>query len=353
LSRLELLACELIRRRKLKNALKGTGAEKHKALCACAFSDILVDLNQVPEFITALLNVGLVAATPLLLAALGETLSERAGLLNLGLEGVMLLAAFGGFFVALNAQSTPAGLVAGVVIGLALGLLFGFLVITWQVDQAIVGLGLTVLGGGITGYLFRDLYGANFPTLAAVSPRLAIPILSHLPVIGPALFNQQPVVYLAWLLVGVFAVILNRTRLGLEIRAVGENPLAADAAGVNVFAVRYLAAAIGGAMAGLGGAFLSVSDLNLFVPGMTVGQGFMAIALAMLGRWQPIRVFIGAVLFGLLRSLAIGLQIVGVAVQPEFILMLPYLGIIVALFIMARHTSLPAALGLPYRRGVK
>ncbi len=312
-----------------------------------------MNATQLQDFLTALLSAGLVAAVPLLLAALGETLGQRAGLLNLGLEGMLLLTAFGGFYVALNTHSITLGLVAGTLIGLVLGLLFGLLVITFQADQAIVGLGLTVLGGGITGYLFRDLYGAAFPTLDVSSPRLIVPFLSQLPFIGPALFNQQPVVYLAWLLAGVFAFVLSRTRLGLEIKAVGENPLAADAAGVNVWGVRYLAVIIAGAMAGLGGAFLSVSDLNFFVPGMTVGQGFIAIAIAMLGRWRPMRVLIGAILFGLLRSLAIGLQIMGVAVQPEFVLMLPYLGIIVALFIMARHTPLPAALGLPYRRGSK
>jgi simple sugar transport system permease protein len=305
------------------------------------------------EFITVLLSAGLIAAVPLLLAALGETLVERAGLLNLGLEGMMLLGAFGGFYVALNSQSLPAGLLAGVGLGLLLGLFFGWLTITLQVDQVIAGLGLTLLAGGLTGYLFRDLYGRQFPTLPVSAKKVALPLLSDLPLLGQVLFHQQPLVYLAWGLVVVFAWLLNRTRFGLEVRAVGENPLAADAAGVNVFRVRYLAVLIGGLMAGLGGAFLSVGDLNFFVPGMTVGQGFIAIAIAMLGRWRPYRVLVGAVLFGLLRSLANGLQIIGLAVQPEFILMLPYLGIIAALVLLAGRTSLPAALGVPYIRGQK
>jgi simple sugar transport system permease protein len=308
---------------------------------------------QLQEFITALLSAGLIATVPLLLAALGETLTERAGLLNLGLEGMMLSGAFAGFYVALNSQSVLAGLIAGMAIGLLLGLLFGWLAITLRVDQVIVGLGLTVFAGGLTGFLFRDLYGQQFPTLPVSAKKVAIPLLSNLPILGPALFNQQLLVYLAWGLVIVFALVLTRTRFGLEVRAVGENPLAADAAGVNVFRVRYLAIMIGGMMAGLGGAFLSVGDLNFFVPGMTVGQGFIAIAIAMLGKWRPYRVFIGAVLFGLLRSLANGLQIIGVDVRPEFILMLPYLGIIVALVLLAGRTSLPAALGVPYKRGQK
>lgn len=308
---------------------------------------------QLQEFITALLSAGLIAAVPLLLAALGEALTERAGLLNLGLEGMMLIGAFGGFYVALNSQSVWIGLAAGAVAGLVLGLFFGWLTITLRVDQVIVGLGLTVFAGGLTGFLFRDFYGQQFPTLPVSAGKVAVPVLSSLPILGPALFKQQPVVYLAWGLVVVFALVLTRTRFGLEVRAVGENPLAADAAGVNVFRVRYLAVMIGGTMVGLGGAFLSVGDLNFFVPGVTVGQGFIAIAIAMLGKWRPYRVFVGAVLFGLLRSLATGLQIIGVDVRPEFILMLPYLGIIVALVLLAGRASLPAALGTPYERGHK
>lgn len=307
----------------------------------------------VEALLTVLLGSGLVAAVPLLLAALGETFAERAGLLNLGLEGMMLIGAFTGFFVALRTGSILLGLLAGLMIGLVLGLFFGLLTITLGVDQVIVGLGLTLFAGGLTGFLFRDIFGSRFPTLATSSPRLPIPLLSAIPIIGSAIFNQRPMVYVAWLLVIVFAFILARTRFGLELRATGENPLAADAAGVNVFRIRYLAISIGGIMAGLAGAFLSVIDLNFFVPGMTVGQGFIAIAVAMLGKWRPYRVFLGAVLFGILRSLSNGLQVIGVDIRPEFVLMLPYLGIILALVVLAGRTSLPAALGVPYERGRK
>ncbi|MCK6627796.1 MAG: ABC transporter permease [Anaerolineae bacterium] len=301
-------------------------------------------------FITALLSAGLIAAVPLLLAALGETFAERAGLLNLGLEGMLLSGAFAGFYAALTTQSMVAGLAAGTTTGLLLGLLFGFLAISLRVDQVIIGLGITLVAEGSTGFLFRDFYGQRFPTLTFSTAKVAVPWLSDLPILGPALFNQQPLVYLAWLLVVGCAFLLKHTRFGLEVRAAGESPLAADAAGVNVAQTRYLAIMIGGVMAGLGGAFLSVGDLNFFVPGMTVGQGFIAIAIAMLGKWQPYRVFFGALLFGTLRSLSTGLQIIGVDLRPEFVLMLPYIGIIVALIILARRTQLPAALGLPYER---
>lgn len=306
---------------------------------------------QLETFIAVLLGAGVVASIPMLLAALGETFAEQAGLLNLGIEGMMLMGAFGGFYVALNSNSITAGLVSGLAIGAVLGLFFGFLTISLRVDQVLVGLGITILGAGLTGFLFRDLYGRQFPTLKTSLTKIAIPLLSDIPLIGPSLFNQQSVVYVALLLVPLFSLVLNRTRLGLQMRAVGENPFAADAAGVNVYWVRYVAIIIGGAMAGLGGAFLSVGDLNFFVPQMTLGQGFIAIALAMLGRWQPPRVLVGALLFGLLRSLANGLQIIGVQVQPEFILVLPYLGIIAAMILLAGRTSLPAALGVPYERG--
>lgn len=307
----------------------------------------------VEALITVLISSGLVAAVPLLLAALGETFAERSGLLNLGLEGMMLIGAFGGFYVALNTESTWLGLLTGVGLGLLLGLFFGLLTITWGVDQIIVGLGITIFAGGLTGFLFREFYGNRFPTLLTTSPKWPIPLLSDIPVIGPAIFDQRLMVYLTWLLVIVFAFILARTRFGLEMRATGENPLAADAAGVDVFRIRYLAITIGGMMAGLGGAFLAVIDLNFFVPGMTVGQGFIAIAIAMLGKWRPYRVFIGAILFGILRSLSNGLQVVGLNIQPEFVLMLPYVGIILALVVLAGRTTLPAALGVPYERGHK
>ncbi len=312
-----------------------------------------MDTVQLQNFVTVLLGSGLIAAVPLLLAALGESLTERAGLLNLGVEGMMLAGAFTGFVVALHTGSIAAGLAAGAGSGLLLGLLFGWLTITLRVDQVIAGLGLTVFAGGLTGFLFRDWYGQRFPALPFASQKAAIPLLSQVPVLGPAVFNQPPLVYGTWLLVILFAFIMARTRFGLEVRAVGENPFAADAAGVNVFRVRYLAVTVGGLMAAAGGAFLSVGDLSFFVPGMTVGQGFIAIAIAMVGQWRPYRVFIGALLFGLLRSLANGLQIAGLNVQPEFILMLPYLGIMAALVLLAGRAGLPAALGIPYERNQK
>lgn len=298
-----------------------------------------------------LLGSTLRAAVPLLLAALGETFAERAGLLNLGIEGMMLVGAFGGFYVALTTGNPAAAIAAGLLVGALLALVFGVLAITLRVNQIVVGLGMTVFCAGLTAFLFRVLFGARFPMLDRGLEAVVIPGLHRLPMVGSALFAQHGMVYLSLALVPVLGLVLSRTTFGLAVRAVGEHPFAADAAGVDVVRVRYAAMALGGALAGLGGAYLAVGDLKLFVPGMTQGQGFIAIAIAMLGRWVPGRVLVGALLFGMMHAAANALQIVGVSASPEFILMLPYMGVIGALVVLARHTVLPAALGLPYERG--
>ncbi len=302
-------------------------------------------------FASAMLAAGLLAAVPLILAALGEAVAEKSGLLNLGIEGMMLSGAFFGFLAAYSTGSVIAGLAAGVGAGAILGLLFGFLAVGLQVDQVLVGISITIFGAGLTAFLYRDVFGSQNPS-AAVQPLVVpIPLLRDIPVIGPALFDRQLIFYLAYALVPVFAFLLARTRFGLEVRATGETPFAADAAGVNVSRVRYTAIVVGGAMAGLAGAFLSVADLKLFQVGMTVGMGFIALAITMVGGWNPWRILAAAVLFGMLRSLGNGLQILGIDVRTEFVTMLPYVGIMVALVLLAGRTALPAALGVPYARG--
>ncbi len=303
------------------------------------------------NFISAMLAAGLVAAVPLILAALGEAVAERAGLLNLGIEGMMLAGAFFGFYAAYETSRAWPGVLAAVAAGLVLGLIFGFLTITLRVDQVLVGIAITIFAGGLTAFLYRDIFGRQNPSADVHPLAISIPLLRQIPIVGEPLFDRQFLFYLAYALVPLFAFVLARTRFGLDVRAVGENPFAADAAGVNVAQVRYLAIAIAGAMAGFGGAFLAVADLKIFQVGMTVGQGFIALAITMVGRWNPYRILIAAVLFGMLRSLGNGLQILGVNVRSEFITMLPYIGIMVALVGLAGRTALPAALGLPYARG--
>lgn len=309
------------------------------------------------EHLAALLAAGLVAAVPLLLAAIGEAFAERAGLLNLGIEGMVVCGAFFGFAAAHETGSTTGGLAAGGGVGLLLGLLFGLLAVTLRVDQILVGLAVTATGLGLTAFLFRDLYGGQNPVAEVNPPRLNLPSLRDLPLVGEPLFGQPLPFYIAWVLVPLAALVLGRTRFGLAVRAVGEDPFAADAAGVSVPRTRYAAIALGGALAGLAGAYLAVVDLRLFQVGMTAGLGFIALAITMLGRWRPGRIALAALLFGLLRSLGNTLQILGwtdlwgFPLRIELINSLPYLGIMLALVLLARRTSLPAALATPYERG--
>jgi simple sugar transport system permease protein len=303
------------------------------------------------DFLAAVLATGLLRAVPLVVAALGEAVAERSGLLNLGIEGMMLSGCFFGFWAAYRSESLAVGMAGGVVAGVGLGLLFGVLTISCRVDQVLVGLAITIFAAGLTGFMFRDIF-AGQNVAAEVDPiQVSIPLLRDIPVIGTPLFEQQLLFYVCWAMVPIFAFLLTRTRFGLEVRAVGENPFAADAAGVDVVRVRFLAIAIGGGMAGFAGGFLAVADVKIFSIGMTVGQGFIALAITMLGRWNPWRIAIGAVLFGMLRSIGDGLQILSVDIQTEFINMFPYIGIMLALVVLAGRSALPAALGIPYARG--
>jgi simple sugar transport system permease protein len=264
---------------------------------------------------------------------------------------MMLAGAFFSFYAAYKTSDVGAGIAAGLVTGLILALVFGFLTITLRVDQVLVGLALTIFCQGLTAFLFRDIFAGQNPTADVHPLEISVPVLRDVPIVGDALFERQALFYLSFALVPLFAFVLARTRFGLNVRAVGEHPFAADAAGINVARTRYFAIVIGGTMAGFAGAFLAVADLKFFQVGMTVGQGFIALAITMLGRWNPYRILVGAVLFGMLRSLGNSLQIVGVDVRPEFLGMLPYLGIMIALVALAGRTALPSALGVPYARG--
>jgi simple sugar transport system permease protein len=305
----------------------------------------------VSDLIQAVLAATLLAATPLIYAALGEAVAERAGLLNLGIEGMMLSGAFAGFYSAYQWERAWLGVLAGVGAGLGLGLVFGFLTITLRADQTLVGLAITIFGGGITAFLYRDLLSGTNPSANVHPLKLSVPLLRDIPAIGKPLFHQPVLLYLAFAMVPITALFLRKTAIGLAIRAAGDNPFAVDAAGVSVARTRYLAIAIGGAMAGMAGAFMAAVDLKVFQDGMTVGQGFIALALAMLGRWTPWRILIGALVFGLLDSIGTGLQLAGINIRSEFLGMLPYLGIVIALIVLAGRVALPAALGTAYERG--
>ncbi len=305
----------------------------------------------VQTVVATILSAAILASVPLMLAATGEAIGERTGVLNLGIEGTMLLAGFVAFRVGLASGSVVLGLLAGLGTGVLTGVLFGLLVTLAGADQVIVGIGLTLAGTGLSGFLFRNAFGSEQPLLAIGVGRPLDGLAERVPVVGAALFGQHWFVYLAFGLVVLVDLTLRRTLLGLRFRAAGAAPFAVDAAGVSVAAVRIVATMIAGGLSGLAGASLVLIDLGFFRPGITAGAGFIAVALAMLGRLTPWRIAVAAILFGVLEGLSPGLQVADVPISVEFLQLLPYLGIVVALLLARRHIALPAALGRPYRRG--
>jgi general nucleoside transport system permease protein len=301
-------------------------------------------------FLTALVAGGVLAAMPLLFASLGEMVSEQAGVLNVGLEGMMLAGAYGGFVVALETDSIWLGLAAGMLVGGVVSLLMVLLCVRMKLDQIVIGIGIVLVAEGITSLLFDARYAASRPRLPAAS-EWALPGLSELPVLGESIFTQHPIVYLGVALVIAVHYVLRRTSAGLSVRAAGEKPGALDAAGVNVDRTRTWATIVAGLGAGLGGGYLSVIAAGTFTPFMTQGQGFIAIVIAMLARGTAPWTIVGALLFGMSLSVATALQLIGVEISTDYVQMLPFIAVIVVLVLFARRSYLPAALGIPYFRG--
>jgi simple sugar transport system permease protein len=299
-------------------------------------------------FLIGLIAATLRVATPLIFGTLGELFSERAGILNLGIEGTMFLGAFVGFAVGFTTGSLWLALLAAVFAGVLAGLLMGLLVIQLGVNQHVSGLGLTLLLTGLSLYSYRLIFGER-----SVQPSITtFPKLSpfgETPVLGP-IFDQYALTYIAILLIPLVAWVLYHTSFGLNIRAVGENPEAADAAGINVFRVRFLALAIAGGLMGAGGAFLSLAQLGSFIFGIIAGRGWVCIALIIFANWQPVRVLWGALLFGGVSALQLRLQSTGVKLPYELFLALPYIATILALALAGRNASAPSALLKPYQR---
>jgi general nucleoside transport system permease protein len=316
-------------------------------------SDLLTN-----QFLTALIAGGLLAGVPLLFAALGELVSERAGVLNIGIEGMMLFGAYAGFVAAHGTGSEWVGFLAGMGAGAAVSLIMVVLCVRLGLDQIVIGIAITLAAEGITTLIFDAQYAESRPNLAAVS-RVSIPGLSDIPVVGGAgssdgsLFSQPLIVYLGLGLVAAVAWTMRRTHMGLNLRAAGDKPGALDAAGVSVVATRGWAVLFAGAMAGLGGAFLSIAAAGLFEKFITQGRGFIAIVLAMLARGKPLWVVIGSFVFGISLSLSDALQIAGVNISTDVVFMLPFTIVILVLLAFGRRAYLPAALGLPYVRGAR
>lgn len=301
-------------------------------------------------FLTALIGGGLVAGVPLLFASLGEIVAEEAGVLNVGLEGMMLTGAFVGFVATLTSGDLWIGLGAGTLAGLLVSLVMVVLCIRLGLDQIVVGVAIVLTAEGVTAVLHASQYGDSYPRLDA-APEFAIPVLSDLPVLGGSLFSQPLPVYIGFVLVAVIGWLLGQSSVGLHLRAAGEQPASLDAAGVSVARVRTVAELVCGALAGVAGAYLAIVGAGTFVPFVTNGMGFIAIVIAMLARGRPWWSIAGAFLFGMSLSLTTALQLVGIDVPVDVVQMLPFISVMVVLIIFARDARLPAALGLPYLRG--
>ena len=302
--------------------------------------------------LTAVLASVIAASTPLLLAAVGELVAEKAGVLNLGVEGMMLGGAIAAFATAHETGSPVLGVAAGLLAGIALSVLFGVIALTLQANQTATGLALTIFGRGLSTLLGAGYVGIPAPVL----PKLQVPGLSDIPLLGPVLFGQDALVYLSLAILAVCAWCLRRTQLGLIIRAVGDSHDAAHSLGYPVLSIRYAAVMFGGAMAGLAGAYMTLAYTPLWAQDLTAGRGWIAVALVTFAAWRPIWLLIGAWLFGALMYLSLYVQALGVAIPSALLSALPYIGTVVMLVLISRdrrriRLHRPAMLGRPFMAG--
>jgi ABC-type uncharacterized transport system permease subunit len=292
-------------------------------------------------------------ASPLIFATMGELICERAGVLNLGIEGIMTVGAFAGWFTVYSGGDLWMGVIAAALAGGVFGLLHAFLTVPLGLSQHVVGIGITLLATSLTYYVYRLVLPevTSPPKIEPFQP-LPIPILSDIPVIGEALFAQTPLTYLAFITVGVVAWLLYRTPAGLALRAAGENPSAVEAQGISVTAVRMTAVVAGSALMAIGGAFLTMSAFNSFFFEMINGRGWICIALVVFGSWRPGKALLGAILFAAFDAYQVRLQqLTGGAVPYQLFLMMPYALSILALILVARRATYPKALMTPYQKG--
>lgn len=302
--------------------------------------------------IVGFLSTSVAVATPLLLGAIGEVFSERSGVMNLGVEGMMIMGSLSGFLtLTLTGDPWIATLVATLVGGLV-SLIHAFLSVTLRANQILSGLAVTIFGLGVSGFLGKPLLGISAKGLRAIP----IPVLSEIPYIGRILFRHDPITYLSYILVPIAWVILFKTEFGLTVRAVGEDPAVADTLGINVYRTRYICVFVGGLLAGLAGAFLSVAYARMWIEGMTHGRGWIVIVITIFSMWSPVRAVVGAFLFGAVSTLGYVFQGLGIGIPAEVLLMMPYLFTIAILLIVSQEAirkriSAPASLYKPYVRG--
>lgn len=300
------------------------------------------------EFLNAIIRM----ASPIILAAIGEVVLERAGIINLGIEGMVVFGSFFGVLGSATFGNGWFGLLTSMVIGCLLGLFFGWIVITLRANQAVTGTAINILGLGLTAFLARSIWGIRpLPLQVDGIDAWPIPFLSKIPVIGQVLFNQSPIVYITYAVIFLASWILYKTHWGLIIRAVGENPKAVETIGINVNKWRYFCAIIAGMLAAMGGALLSLSQLNMFVENMSGGRGYFAIATVILGQWNPYLTALGGLIFGAGNALQMRLQAFDLGISSDLLLVLPFMmALLVVLVIRSETSAKPAALGQPYQK---
>jgi ABC-type uncharacterized transport system permease subunit len=306
------------------------------------------DVFQLPVII-GILSSAIRLATPYLYASIGEMFSQRSGVVNLGVDGIMLVGAYAAFFVALNTGNLWLAVLAAALVGLLMGLFMSLISVTLQAEQGISGIGMYMFGLGLSSLLFRVTIG----TVKTVDgfPLVNIPFLADIPVLGEIFFQHSIMVYGAFLLVPLAWFVLEKTTWGLRIKAVGQNPAAADSLGISVGRVRYACVCLGSMLAGVAGASLSVALLNLFQENLTAGLGFIAVALVYFGGWRPAGILVGTLLFSSVNALQLWLQVLGVKIPSDLAVMLPYILTIAALAVTTNRERQPAALNKPFERG--
>lgn len=304
------------------------------------------------NLLISLLSGAIVYAVSVMYAGIGETFSQRSGIMNLGVEGIMLMGAVAGYITAVNTQNLALAFLAVILTGAVFGLVFAFLTVTLQADQTVCGMAMLTFGTGLSGFLGKDVTGVAAKLKFGI---IEIPLLSRIPVIGEIFFQQNLLVYAMYLIVPLSMVYIYKTKYGMYLRALGENPATLDSAGMNVFALRYAYVIFGCAMIAVSGACVTLANTNFWSPGMTAGKGWIAFALVAFSSWNPLKLTLGALLFGFISCLGSNLQIYLPNIPTEVYSAMPYIATIVA-FILATgnfrrvHTAQPAALCKPYDR---
>jgi len=300
--------------------------------------------------VVGFLSAAMRLAVPIMLAALGGVYNERSGVMNIGIEGMMLMGSLVGFVVGYFANNIWLGIFAAALSGAVLGVVLAFFTVTLDADQVVAGIAINLLAVGLTSFLYRLFFGVQNQsahiTAAYTSP---IPVLQNIPVLGPLFFQQSPLVYFTFILIGISYLVITRTAWGLQITAVGENPEAAETLGIKVIKTRYITLIISGVMSAMGGAFLSLVATHLFLDNMTAGRGYIALAILILGRRHPLGVLAAALLFGGADALQLRTQTLNIGIPFQFMLMLPYILTMIVLAVFMKQTDNPAALGLPYK----